>query len=248
MKTITRHAVSFTYTTNASAHTKGAWTQIVASTSGDCDLILVAVNVDASNTITSSLIDIGIGASGSETVVIGDLAVSSHGSVTMGIPLKVPAGSRVAIRGQTVRTGGITVNSFCHLIDTGFYDFAPTSVDVLGTSTATSEAVATVTNDTYVELVASTSKIYSTLIFIPSASSTNLPNATAIITGGVGASGSEIDVCSAPILLTSAESVRDVSHAWYRGSSGVYPAGIRIAAKTSTSAGNVDVCVIGIPY
>jgi len=96
------------------AHTKNpTWTQLVASTAFDTDLVLICVGSNAvSNGDSSTLLDIGIGAASAETVIIPDLAAGFATSFNSGgyrhfiFPLRIPAGSRLAARTQSVRTTG----------------------------------------------------------------------------------------------------------------------------------------------
>ena len=98
------------------ANTKDTtWTQMVASTAADYQCITVSFfSSSASNTDTSTLIDIGIGASTAETVIIPDLLAGFCGAPNVAarhyiFPLRIPSGSRVSARSQSVRTTGSTV-------------------------------------------------------------------------------------------------------------------------------------------
>jgi len=99
-----------TVTGSATVNTKGAWTQLIASTSFDAYGIMVwCTNTYVSATAADQLTDIGIGASGSEIVLIPDLLTGWVGGSGAGLPdnggayyfpLRIPAGSRVSARMQ----------------------------------------------------------------------------------------------------------------------------------------------------
>lgn len=98
----------------ASANTKGSWVELVASTSYDIDLLIVALGSrDQTGSIVtcSWLVDIGVGAAGSEVVIVPNLwtaltdysagaACQSSVPVTPPIVRRIPAGSRIAARAQ----------------------------------------------------------------------------------------------------------------------------------------------------
>ena len=238
-------------TTNASAHTKGAWTQLVASTAADADVLILSVACATASTNTAALIDIGIGASGAESTVIPDLAVggaSGNADYWLVLPIKIPAGSRLAARSQSVRTGGVNIAVRTALQKSDNYQDAPVTLDVIGSSTATSEGVATVTNDTYVELTASSSKIYSSVVLVPSLSSADSGNASALIDLAVGAGGSETVINSFRLVVSTSEFCRWSYLPGLPGfADGPFPAGTRFAVRTSLQAGNVDFCLVGVP-
>ena len=238
-------------TANASAHTKGAWTQMVASTAANADVLILNVLSALGNTNTAALIDVGIGASGAETVVIPNLAVGGadgNGFWYITLPVKIPAGSRLAARSQSVRTGGVNVGVRAVLQLSAKYDDAPTSVDVIGTSTGTSEGVATVTDNTYVELTSSSSQAYSAVVLVPSVTTTSSGNATPVVDLATGASGSETVVASHRCLVSSSEFCYWRNPAPLAGYAvGPFPSGTRFAVKVSAQAGNLDFCLVGIP-
>lgn len=92
----------------ATANTKGAWTQLVASTAQHYDALYVVVgqNGDVARTATATaLADIGLGAAASERVVIPNIFMrwtsTQDGPILMlgPAPIQVPAGVRLAARG-----------------------------------------------------------------------------------------------------------------------------------------------------
>ncbi len=98
-----------------SLNTKGAWTQIVASTDRDIHAIVFSTGRSAQNRSLSDadfLVDIGVGASGNEFAIVKDYyfftASSGDGVKNYSspcFPVFIPAGSRLAARAQCSITG-----------------------------------------------------------------------------------------------------------------------------------------------
>jgi hypothetical protein len=86
---------------SATANTYGAWVQVIASTTEDyyvtgvsCALVYLA-----SGSLDYYQLDIGLGAAGSEvTKAIIGIVGSNGQAVALPIPLKIPSGSRIAVR------------------------------------------------------------------------------------------------------------------------------------------------------
>lgn len=104
--------MGITVTGSATIHTKGAWTELIASTSFEA--LFVRVNISstsAATTATETLVDIGIGAAAAEQVIIPDLLGGYVGAIGTAVtaapriyefPLRIPAGSRIAARLQSL--------------------------------------------------------------------------------------------------------------------------------------------------
>ena len=85
------------------AHTKGAWVELIASTSKKA--IGVAVTFSCAENPYRYLFDLGIGAAGSETVLIPNIYLRIDGinaicSTTLFLPCFIPAGTRISMRFQ----------------------------------------------------------------------------------------------------------------------------------------------------
>jgi hypothetical protein len=95
--------------TSGVAHTKGAWSQMIASCPIDADGFYVQL-WNSTGSPQDWLIDIGIGASGSEVVLVPDLYLRSQQNDSMGekivSPMAIPAGARISGRGQGSSTAG----------------------------------------------------------------------------------------------------------------------------------------------
>jgi hypothetical protein len=188
-------AANSTVTANSSAHTKGNWQQIFASTSANASFLYFSISgVAASGANTATLLDIATGAGGSETIIAGDIAIGSAAGVTVAFPYKLPSGTRLTARIQSVVTGGKTANIRTVLVDAGDYATAPTSVDVIGGNTANSQGISfSGASGTWVEGVASTSRAYRAVSVVLSGHDAALGAVTnGQFTIGVGAASSEI--------------------------------------------------------
>ncbi len=242
---------SITVTADASAHTKGAWSQLVASTSDDISLLRLLISgVNASATNTATLLDIGTGESGSETVVVPDIAIGTASNVTIVIPLKIPSGTRVAARIQSVVTGGKTAAVVPIFLNAGDYNTAPSNVDVISANTANSQGISfTGASGTWTEAISSTSRAYRAVAFVPSAHDADMVNIiNTVMEIGVGAAGNEILFGSTFTVYVNNEQTQTGSINFPIFGRNI-PAGSRLAVKHNITA-NPDrygFCLIGIP-
>lgn len=149
-----------TVTASATPHTKGSYAQILASTAFDVFGFWVDINnTTASNTNTSSLLDISIGAAASEQVIVSNLLCGWRAGSTTAqpqghyFPIFIPKGTRVAARCQSAVVS--------KQINTAFFFFEGDSrfgagsffvgCDAYGTDTATSTGTAHTAGNTGTE-------------------------------------------------------------------------------------------------
>jgi len=96
----------------ATATTKGAWVELVASASGDVDYLIPIVTEQPAQTVNSNarmVLDIGTGSAASEVVKAGDLGViemfsENRSSALTAIEVLISSGDRVAARLQSENT------------------------------------------------------------------------------------------------------------------------------------------------
>jgi hypothetical protein len=198
--TLVNSSAEVSLTANTSAHTKGSYSELIASTSANAGLLVLMVqDISAASTNTATLIDIATGASGSETDIIGNLAVGGAVTTTgptgvaVSVPLKIPSGTRISARIQSVVTGGKTATAQVFLFDVGGdYATAPTSVDVIGGNTANSQGISfSGASGTWVQATASTSQAYRAVAIVPSTHNINIASISPQLEIGVGGAGSE---------------------------------------------------------
>jgi hypothetical protein len=243
-------------TSSATAHTKGSWAQLIASTSGASNFFICFLqSVSVAATDTATLLDIGIGASGSETAIASNIAVGGAGNVTIVLPVNIPSGTRIAARIQGVRSSqtlSINQNTFTANISGSAASLFPPSVDVLGTDSATSTGTAmSGASGTWVEIIASTGDDYMGLAVIPSVSDTDTANLPDVrFTLGVGAAGSEVAIGEISASVNVSESVtgRAITNALPIFGREV-AAGSRLAIRHNIAANpsKYDACIIAVP-
>ena len=244
-------------TPGAVANTKTAWTQVTASTSERIGQIRLRMYNNYSLVAAqSTLVDIGIGAAGSETVIIANLALgyttNIYGGIVIDIPINIPSGTRVAIRTQSQRTS-YSYNINVILIGSSDPQTTPSSVDVLGTSTANSGNTAmSGASGTYVQIIAATTKDYQSLIVVPSlAPSAGLSGSITITyTVAVGAAGSEVDITQSVLYFEAGNGCSNIMLPPDNRGGILVRAGSRISVKHNIASGpsNYGACVIGVPY
>jgi hypothetical protein len=255
--TLVNSGAEVSLTANTSAHTKGSYSELIASTSANAGLLVLMVqDINTASTNTATLIDIATGASGSETVIISNLAVG--GAVTtagptgiaVAVPFKIASGTRLSARIQSVVTGGKTATAQVFLLDVGGdYATAPTSVDVITGDTATSQGISfSGSSGTWVQAIASTSRAYRAVAFVPSLHNSSIASINPQFDIGVGASGSEQTFGVSIANYNSNEFVQSTPPYLSLFGRNI-PSGSRLAVKHNIAA-NPDrygFCLIGIP-
>ena len=238
-----------TVTASATAHTKGAWTQIIASTSANSSYIHVDVSgVGASGVNTAMLLDIATGASGSETAIVSNIAIGSASATWFSFPFKLASGTRLSARIQAVVTSDTAIIRLS-AINAGDYDNSPTSVDVIGGDTATSEGIRfSGASGTWVQATASTSRAYRAVALVLSGHDANMANVTGNYGVGVGASGSEVEFGTCRHGFTATELSNSLAPYTHLFGSNI-PAGSRLAVRhpITVDPAKYGFNLIGIP-
>jgi hypothetical protein len=254
--TFLESSADVTVTANTSAHTKGAWSQIIASTTSNASLMTVVVSgISQSAVDTATLLDIAVGASGSETPIVQNIAVGGAVSAAataranIPIPLKMPSGTRLSARIQSLVTGGKTATVAIFLFDSGDYATAPTTVDAIGTNTATSEGtVLSGASGTWVQATSSTTRAYRAITLVPSIIGDTQAGIAVRFEVGVGPSGSEQAFGSASAIYATNEACQ-TGFASFPLAGRNIPAGSRLAVQHDVSANpaRYGFTLIGIP-
>lgn len=256
-------------TASATANTPGAWVQYLANNavaSTDtihCIHFQAIGNNQAVGADNSMLLDIGIGAAGSETVIASNIAVGgAANSAGIGpffcLPIRIPGATRVALRVRAA-TGSrvLTVQVIAFTGAPALRSFSgrlPTTVDTLGTSTATSAGTAmSGASGSWTQITGATTVDYQALIVLASGpgSITGAPATEFRLDLGLGDAGSEQDVAFAYAFYTANGFIANrfpLSLSSIYG--GFVPAGTRIAVRHNLAANpeRVCACVIGVPY
>jgi hypothetical protein len=112
------NGVGIGVTASASLHTKGSWVTMLDPIPYDTDWIAISMNgVGISATLTDALVDIGVGAAGAERVIIPNLLAGWSNNIVrcMTIPLRVPKGTRITARAQSLISADIVTVSLAIL-------------------------------------------------------------------------------------------------------------------------------------
>ena len=255
--TLVNSSAEVSLTANTSAHTKGSYTELIASASANAGLLVLMVqDIAVAGTNTATLIDIATGASGSETNIISNLAVggavatAGPTGVAVSIPLQIPSGTRLSARIQSVVTGGKTATAQVFLLTASSdYATAPTSVDVIGGNTANSQGISfSGASGTWVQATASTSQAYRAVAIVPSTHNSSIAAFSPQFDVGVGSSGSE-QTFGATIVNYNANEFVQSSPPYLSLFGRNIPSGSRLAVKHNIAAqpDRYGFTLIGIP-
>jgi hypothetical protein len=108
-------------TASATAHTKGAYTTLIAATTARTQLVCIMLSDTSASAIrTDTLVDIAIGAVGAERIILPDLlagwaAASQWGPRQVVLPLRISAATRISARAQSITVSkGVGVTIWCY--------------------------------------------------------------------------------------------------------------------------------------
>lgn len=159
-------SAGFLLTSGGAAHTKGAYTQLLASSAFDAEGFWV--HLGRGVIVTSYLVDIAVGGAGAEVDLVKNLVFynpsNDSGQRRVYVPIGIPAGSRISSRCQSAGGASQTMRAGITLQAHGFIPSSPLGRwTEYGISTATSTASATVdpggtihTKGVWSQIVAST--------------------------------------------------------------------------------------------
>jgi hypothetical protein len=235
-------------TTGGTAHTMGAWVEVVASTSQVWDWVGIDPQTTFVNTAdTRTLLDIGIGPSGSETIIVQSVPIGhsdGFSARTTAFPVRIPAGSRVAVRTQSVRTSIAYTPRFVFGSNASI---SATSIVTIGDDRTESRG-ATLVQTSLVE-VGTTAQDFQALLVLPGTSGDTLTtNNNLALELAIGPSGSET-VVSRQRMRTANNEVAAFFPippfpVWYVEH---VPSGTRLSARVGNVA-SVYPIVYGVPY
>lgn len=237
-------------TAGETAHTKGAWTELISSTTHTSSQLVFAAGLSQASQNSAALVDIGVGPAGSEVLIIENLPcgmAASNSNWQVPLPVEVPAGSRIAIRFQCDFAGKVGTFGLSVFTDGAIQ---PGALTVLGYNSATSKGIQLQLDGSWVEISASAPAAYRYLVVVPSAGSAGLQNNDGSVILGVGAAGSEVERVGVGVSTSSGESIScgSMDPSW--SSSAIQrgvPAGVRIAAKlVGFTLVPIDCSVIGV--
>lgn len=241
-------------TPNATAHTKGSWQELIASTSQDWQGFYVSIQRGVQTTTGEYLVDIALGAASSEQVIIPNMRMTGTSAAlgdigaTYWCPVKVPAGSRVAARCQFSAASGPAIR--VHTTGYGPHPHVPlyNTADSYGTSTSTSKGVAQAASSgsksSWAQLVASTTNpIYMCYVMVGTDDVTSRTSDSYMMDIGVGANPNEVALIKDVYVRGNSAEGITILHGPYFVN---VPSGTRLSLRAQTSSGatNIDVSVL----
>lgn len=155
------------FSASGAAHTKSGYTQLIASTPYDFDYLMIGSVLRDNSGASTWAFDIAIGGAGSELILVPDLVLSTDSRWSqkrVGLPLKIPAGSRISARFQSTATGGTSFIDVQGFTCSGLPHVS--GFDALGfTAASTTGAVMPYagsqnTKGSYIQVIASTTRDY----------------------------------------------------------------------------------------
>ncbi len=253
-----------TLTADSTAHTKGAWVQLLPATTFDAFLVtvLLAANAAASSD-TSALADIGIDAAGGTayTVLIPNILCGHSGIISAGAGRRsifeayIPAGSTVAARFQsTVTSDVVSANITLHGGVDSRDPFPPRGLVVdYGTATASSSGTTPANaladaEGAWIEMTSATTRPHQGLTVAVQGSDAAAGNVAFLIDVGIGATSSEVALIEHVVAVTRTNETiyLGTAHPMFHRP---VPEGSRLAvraqADTNNNQANLDVAVYG---
>ncbi len=222
--------------TTGAANTMGAWATLITATSVEMSRIRVVPNADifATTTARGYLADIGVGAAGSEQVIVDDLNWGSSGQGGLRELLcRIPAGSRVSMRGQSV-VASVAVAFYATLDARANLRDCPELVTTYGANPAASTGTAVSPGSSsgvwgaWTTIVASTTRPTRWLATSLGISTANQLLATGLVEVATGAVGQEVVIDSLRYRTTASEEC----NSYMTPAQIDLPAGVRLSART----------------
>lgn len=221
---------------SATANTKGAWLELIASTAEDFDRLLVMFSQATSN--VSHLLDVGIGAAGSEVVIAPDIHTSAgnNASEWFEVPRSIPAGTRIAVRNQCSTASsqlrvGVVGSKGGWFTPQGGGDIAAYGAATADSGGTSIDSGATAnTFGAWVQLTASTGADVKALA-VRTGGKNNVTPTTGqgLLQIGVGAAAAEVGLFEVPFQIgTTRDNFGPMPPSWFPVS---VPAGSRLAAR-----------------
>lgn len=186
-----------TVTADSTAHTKGAYVELIASTSTDAQgIILNLTNAQTAN--TPYMFDIALGAAASEVVLISNISVipdvDKDTVCTVFLPCAIPAGSRISARSQS-GTSSAVIDCSLQLLEGST---ATSVTDTLNANETTSTADFQFSNlgsshnkGPYKEIISSTLETYTSVVIGFTNQNTIGLDADYLVDIAIGAAASE---------------------------------------------------------
>lgn len=240
-------------TSGGTANSVGNYAELFSSTPFEADAITVWGSINANT--RNGFINLAIGAASSEVIILRSLGVSRPGAIfsmgvyTITLPLRIPAGVRLAANMQSTSTSdpgavGVILHAAGPGMPRGFQratDYGANLSTSLGVSVDPGGTANT--KPGYTEITSSTTNpIKAMMVIAHDLNSSDVTAANHLLDIAVGAGGSEVKVLeNIPIQKV---------YSWMAAWSGPYavdiPAGTRIAAQDQCSINTSTIREIGV--
>lgn len=245
-----------TITGDGTAHTKGGWTQLVATAPFDVMGFTIGTDrTDVSNTNTAILLDIGIGASSSEIVLVADILAggsclalkTTRAAGPAYFPVYIASGTRISARLQgavTTETADVTLMLYG---GGSWQQQSFQAVDTLGANGATSTGVSLASSGIQ-EVIASTAEDYKALGAIYDVNGDDsTATANEILNWFVGAGGSEIALMEGQQVSSYAGELTQflIPPQGFHPIELNIPAGSRLAAEAKGGSNTIGIVLYG---
>lgn len=240
-------SIGTSVTASSSANTKGSYVQLSASTPYDASWIeLQLFMVNGGFNAPNVVLDLAIGASGSEVIVAsnilcGSMFANDPGKISVVLPIKITAGSRLAARIQS-DNGSQVAGVLVTLFDSAFCDGASFNgvTDIgfnAGTSYGTVIAPSSTANTkgSWTQLIAATAADYFGLFGSFNTDHTATTNCNYLVDIGIGASGSEVVISPNHLVVGVSGDSQSAPQSMIPFRFMEIPAGTRIAARSQAS-------------
>ena len=255
--------------TSATANTKGPWVELVPSTAIDCCVIKITIDATGSGAVGNASFDIAIGASGSETIIVSDLicaqvtGIANFDCVSYLFPLAIPAGTRIAARGQNgTSTSAQTFYLSLQLLDGAFSEQEGYAlIDTYGFNSAATQGTtidsgATIdTKGVYSQLVSATHYDLAGFSLVVDKQNQNGGNQVVNIQWlfdlAVGPSGSEVPLMTNLVAMGAARNgfgTTYISHETTDFIKVSIPAGTRISARAQSTTADSVARLFGLTF
>lgn len=208
------------------------WQLVMASTSSKANYLLISFAYKTPSSDRRASVSIGLGTSGNETVIVESLTTarstqSTREVETYWVPVNVPAGSRVSVRGTDISLGLDLIRTTISAYKLGEHLY--TNVDLLGN--ASISAASAHTKGSWGQITAACARNYDSVAVSTLAPSIGMTNSKWLVDIGTGAAASEVVVLAnlAGYTPASTDIPRPTSFQFYPIT---LRQGVRVAART----------------
>jgi len=250
-------------TANATANTKGSYTELIASTSYHTSFVTVTIIYADDATAADYLVDIAIGAASSEVVIIPNLLFTKAGTTATNIsrqqtyhysfPIEIASGTRISARVQCT-TGSEAIDVSMQLFGQSLMpSSAGSRVVAMGATTADSggtQVTAGTSNSkgSYTQLTASSDHIKGFVLAMGWRNIDFAANIRLQIDVAIGSAASEkIILPDWMLMLNEAEMINNPTSPFIPLE---IPSGsrvsIRVQQNSTNSRGNIDYIIYGV--